>query len=71
MIRRFNGIDRHKNFSTISVLDLEGKEIDFSSICLNLKSYIDGLGPEDAVIMEASIKDSWNKNGQADPDVEE
>ncbi len=54
MIRRFHGIDRHKNFSTISVLDLEGKEIGFKSICLNLRSYIDGLGPEDAVIMEAS-----------------
>ncbi len=54
MIRRFHGIDRHKNFSTISVLDLEGKEIGFQSICLDLRSYIDGLGPEDAVIMEAS-----------------
>ena len=54
MIRRFHGIDRHKNFSTISVLDLEGKEIGFKSICLDLRSYINGLGPEDAVIMEAS-----------------
>ena len=54
MIRRFHGIDRHKNFSTISVLDPEGKEIFFQSICFDLKGYIDGLGPEDAVIMEAS-----------------
>ncbi len=37
MIMRFHGIDRHKNFSTISVLDQEGKEIDFQSICFNLK----------------------------------
>lgn len=54
MIRKFHGIDRHKNFSTISVLDLEGKEVYFKSICLDLRSYIGRLGPEDAVIMEAS-----------------
>ena len=38
MIRKFHGIDRHKNFSTISGLDLEGKVVDFKSICLDLRS---------------------------------
>ena len=60
MIRRFHGIDRHKNFSTISVLNLEGKEIDFSSICLNLKSYIDGLGasPNNGLLMHHFLSNS-------------
>lgn len=54
MIERFHGIDRHKRFSTISVLNREGKEIQFVSICPDLKAYIETIGPEDAVILESS-----------------
>jgi transposase len=54
MIQRFHGIDQHKRFSTISVLNREGKEIEFISMCSDLRAYIETLGPEDAVIEEAS-----------------
>lgn len=56
MIRKFHGIDQHKNFSTISVLDLEGKEVYFKSICLDLRSYIDRLGSGDTAVMEVSTE---------------
>jgi hypothetical protein len=35
MIQRFQGIDRHKKSSTISVLNREGEEIRFYSACYN------------------------------------
>ena len=53
-INRFHGIDRHKHFSTISVLKREGQEIAFLLVCLDLKKYVENLGPADAVILEAS-----------------
>lgn len=59
MLERFHGIDRHKRFSTISVLNQEGKELRFISACTNLKEYIEVLEPEDAVIMEASTGAFW------------
>ena len=59
MIQRFHGIDRHKRFSTISVLNREGQEIQFLSACYDLRKYIENLGPEDAVILEASAGTFW------------
>jgi transposase len=59
MIQRFHGIDRHKRFSTISVLNREGQEIQFLSACYDLRKYIEDLGPEDAVILEASSGAFW------------
>jgi transposase len=59
MIESVHGIDRHKNFSTISVLNREGQEVKFYSACLDLKSYVDQLGPGDAVILEASTGTFW------------
>jgi transposase len=59
MMQRFHGIDRHKKFSTISVLNREGQEVQFLSTCTDLKKYIEGLGPEDAVILEASSGSFW------------
>ena len=53
MIRRFHGIDRHKKYSTVSVLDRDGKEIRFLRSC-SLEDYLSSLGAEDAVILEAS-----------------
>ena len=54
MIQRFHGLDRHKKHSTISVLNREGQEVEFVSKCPDLRSYIEKLGPEDAVVMEAA-----------------
>ncbi len=53
MINKFHGIDRHKKYSTIAVLNHKGEEIDFTPRCSDLKGYIDHLGSEDAVITEA------------------
>ncbi|MGQ9721597.1 MAG: hypothetical protein ACUVXA_09785, partial [Candidatus Jordarchaeum sp.] len=53
MITKFHGIDRHKKYSTIAVLNCKGEEIDFIPRCTDIKGYINNLGPEDAVIMEA------------------
>ena len=53
MIRRFHGIDRHKKYSTISVLDRDGKEVRFLRSC-SLEGYLSSLGADDAVILAAS-----------------
>ena len=53
MLARFHGIDRHEKYSTIAVLNRKGEEIRFTHRCTDLKGYIDSLGPEDAVVMEA------------------
>ena len=54
MITRFHGMDRHKKYSTISVLNRQGEEVEFKQKCYDLKEYIENLGPEDAVVMESS-----------------
>jgi transposase len=59
VIERFHGIDRHKKFSTISVTNREGQEIQFLSTCWDLRRYNEDLGPEDAVILEASSGAFW------------
>jgi len=59
MIQRFHGMDRHKKFSTISVLNREGEEVQFLSACYDLRRYIEDLGPEDAVILEACSGAFW------------
>ena len=53
MVTRFHGIDRHKKYSTISVLDRDGRETRFLRSC-QMEAYLAELGPEDAVVMEAS-----------------
>jgi transposase len=54
MIEKVHGIDRHKKFSTISVLDRGGEEVRFIPACRDLGEYVDGLGAQDAVVLEAS-----------------
>ena len=54
MITRVHGIDKHKKYSTISVLNRQGEEVYFNQRCCNLKEYIGNLGPEDAVVIESS-----------------
>jgi len=53
MATKFHGIDRHKDYSTIAVLDRKGEEVDFELRCTDLRAYIRTLGPEDAVVLEA------------------
>ncbi len=53
-IKKFHGIDKHKKYFTISVLNRQGEEIDFSQKCSDLKEYIENLGSEDAVVIESS-----------------
>ena len=55
MIKKIHGIDRHKKYSTISVLNREGQEIEFQRNCYDLKGYINSLGPEDAVVRYCQV----------------
>jgi transposase len=54
MITRIHGIDRHKHYSTISVLDSEGAEKQLIGRCSDLSGYINTLSETDAVILESS-----------------
>ena len=54
MITRFHGIDKHKKYSTISVLNRKGEEVEFKQKCYDLKEYVENLGSEDVVIIESS-----------------
>ena len=54
----FHGIDRHNAYSTISVLDREGQEVRFVKAC-DLRLCIEGVGAEDAVVLEASGGSFW------------
>ena len=58
-MERFHGIDRHKAYSTISVLNREGVETAFHPCIKDLRSYLDSLGPEDAIVLEASTGSFW------------
>jgi len=54
MIQRFHGLDQHTKHSTICVLNREGQEEAFVSRYPDLRGYIEKLGPDDAVVMEAA-----------------
>jgi hypothetical protein len=56
MITRFHGIDKHKKYSTISLLNRKGEEVDFRQKCYDLKEYIENLGSEEVVKLLISIK---------------
>jgi|GEM_PF-4449561 len=58
-IEREHGIDRHKQFSTISVLNRQGEEVHFEGVCREFGKYVEGLGPTDAVVLEASTVSFW------------
>jgi len=59
MIERVHGIDRHKQFSTISVLNRQGQEVQFEGACREFGKYVEDLGPTDAVVLEASTGSFW------------
>jgi hypothetical protein len=44
VIERVHGMDRHKRFTTISVLNREGKEVRLEGACWDPKEYMQGLG---------------------------
>jgi transposase len=54
MITRIHGIDRHKYYSTISIVNREGVEERLINRCTDLTGYIDTLGETDAVVLESS-----------------
>ena len=54
MKERFHGIDFHKNYSTIQVLDRAGKPIELINKCKDLDKYIFSLDDKDAVAIEMS-----------------
>ena len=49
-----HGLDKHKKYSTISVVNRKGEEVDFKQKYYDLKEYIENLGSEDAVVIESS-----------------
>jgi transposase len=59
MTERVHGIDRHKSFSTISVLNRQGEEVQFQGACWEFGTDVEGLGPTDAVVLEASTGSFW------------
>jgi hypothetical protein len=59
MIKRVHGIDRHKSFSPICILNRQGEEVRFEGACRDLGSYGEGLGPCEAVELEASTGCFW------------
>jgi len=59
MIERVHGIDRHKSFWTISVLNRAGEEVRFEGTCREFREYVGELGPSDAVALEASNGSFW------------
>jgi hypothetical protein len=65
MIESVHGIDRHKQFSTISVLNRQGEEVHFEGACREFGKYVEGLGPTDAVALEASTGSSRRTGGGA------
>lgn len=58
-MERFHGIDHHKVYSTISVLNRDGIEVEFHPMVKDLKEYVQKLGPNDAVVLEASTGSFW------------
>ena len=56
MITRFHGIDKHKKYSTISVLNRKGEEVEFKQKCYDLKECIENLGSEEAVKLLITIR---------------
>jgi len=59
MVERFHGLDRHKRYTTIAVVNRAGEEVTLISACRDLGAYIDTLRPEDAVVLEASSGAFW------------
>jgi transposase len=54
MIKQVHGIDRHKRYSTIVVMNMEGAVARIIKQCADLEVYIRELTEEDAVILESA-----------------
>jgi transposase len=48
-----------RHTKVISVLNRKGVEIAFHPCIKNLRTYLDSLGPEDAIVLEASTGSLW------------
>jgi len=53
-IQRFHGVDLHKRHATVSVRDRSGEEVGFHAKLYDFGAYACSLGPQDAVVLEAS-----------------
>ena len=53
MSNKFYGIDIHKKYATISVLNDKGEEIEFINKCANLEEYIKKMEEGDHTAIEA------------------
>ena len=53
-IQRFHGVDLHRRYAAISVRDRSAEQTEFHARVLDFGAYVRGLGPEDAVVLEAS-----------------
>ena len=51
---KYHGVDLHKKYATISVRNEEGTEERFVRAQADIKSYVEGLSNQDAVVLEAS-----------------
>jgi len=51
--KRFHGIDLHKRYVTINVLDSDGKKIKFIANCKEFQLYINGLDENDSIVIES------------------
>ena len=55
MSKKFYGSDIHKNYSTISVLNINGEEIEFINRCTDLKSFMKNrMSEHDSVVIESA-----------------
>ena len=54
MIRKFHGVDLHKQYAMILVRNERGEEVAFFGKEENIQGHVSTLGAEDAVILEAT-----------------
>ena len=55
MFERFHGVDQHKDYSTVSVLNRDGEEVRALRAC-SIEEHVKNLGPDDAVVLDASCR---------------
>ncbi len=51
---RYHGVDLHKRYATVSVREESGEPMRFIAREPDFRHYVAGLGPEEAVLLEAS-----------------
>lgn len=62
---RYHGVDLHKRYATISVRDDRGQEVGYLPREVDFRGYVQRLGQEDVVVLEASAGTLWWAEGIA------